>query len=83
MMTNSVGLARARLQARWMLSLKAVRIELLDQQGAPVKALDDSGQIAGVEVASGFLMRQPAGLYLYTCWHVVTYAESSPFFSSA
>jgi Trypsin-like peptidase domain len=54
------------------LYLKAVRLEGLDERGDPIEVLDAKGKPAGKLVASGFLMRHSDGLYLYTCWHVVT-----------
>lgn len=62
--------ASAGSQARRQLPLKAVRIELLDQESRPVLV---NGPAKGPVVASGFLMRESAGAcFLYTCWHVVT-----------
>lgn len=51
---------------------KAVRIDVLDEHGNAVEVFDESGQAAGFAVASGFFMQEVTGLYLYTCWHVVT-----------
>lgn len=57
-------------QERQMLSSKCVRLRMLDQHGKPVR--DGDRPDAGVKVASGFLRREHHGLFLYTCWHVVT-----------
>ena len=54
---------------------KAVRIEILDQHGQPVIVTPRNGERRGPVVASGFLLRDDAQLYLYTCWHVVTGIE--------
>ena len=42
------------------LSFKAVRLEMLDEQKKILRR------------ATGFLVRDADGLFLYTCWHVVT-----------
>ena len=47
---------------RFELSFKAVRLNCLDKDGAPIVGAD----------ASGFIRREGMNLYLYTCWHVVT-----------
>jgi hypothetical protein len=46
-----------------MIGLKAVRLETFDQE----KRL--------LTRASGFLIRESDGLFLYTCWHVITGVE--------
>src|SRR3569833_4784361 len=46
---------------RSMLSHKAVMVHCLDDEG---------NEIEGA-YASGFLLKQRRGLFLYTCWHVV------------
>lgn len=61
--------------ARHLLQFKAVRIEILDQHGQAVILTLRSGERRGPVVASGFLLRDDADLYLYTCWHVVTGIE--------
>jgi len=61
--------------ARHQMQFKAVRIEILDQHGQPVIATARNGEHRGPVVASGFLLRDGAQLYLYTCWHVVTGIE--------
>jgi len=58
--------------ARYFMLFKAVRIEALDQHGEVVILPAKNGRGSGPLVASGFLMRVDSGLYLYTCWHVVT-----------
>jgi hypothetical protein len=58
--------------ARHLMPFKAVRIEVLDERGDPVMIPGKEGRAGGPAVASGFLMREQEGLYLYTCWHVVT-----------
>jgi hypothetical protein len=57
------------------MQFKAVRIEILDQHGQPVIVTSRNGERRGPVVASGFLLRDGAELYLYTCWHVVTGIE--------
>jgi hypothetical protein len=57
------------------MQFKAVRIEILDQHGQPVIVAPRNGERRGPVVASGFLLRDDADLYLYTCWHVVTGIE--------
>jgi hypothetical protein len=52
---------------RGTLQFKAVRIQPLDSNGKPIPHPD-----GGVRIASGFILREPGGLFLYTCWHVVT-----------
>lgn len=47
---------------RLSLSHKAVMVHCLDENG---------NKIAGA-YASGFILREKDGLFLYTCWHVVT-----------
>ena len=47
---------------RLSLSHKAVMVHCLDENG---------DKIAGA-YASGFILREKDGLFLYTCWHVVT-----------
>jgi Trypsin-like peptidase domain len=70
---NAFGLASAdSFVSRHFMPLKAVRVAVLDEFGEPVEALDVSGRPAGHAVASGFLMQEGGGLFLYTCWHVVT-----------
>jgi hypothetical protein len=65
--------AQASAQAvRYFMPFKAVRIETLDERGSPVIIPPKDGHAGGPAVASGFLMREREGLYLYTCWHVVT-----------
>ena len=61
--------------ARHLMQFKAVRIEILDQHGQPVIVASRNGERRGPVVASGFLLRDEADLYLYTCWHVVTGIE--------
>jgi hypothetical protein len=61
--------------ARHLMQFKAVRIEILDQHGQSVIVTPRSGERRGPVVASGFLLRDDADLYLYTCWHVVTGIE--------
>jgi hypothetical protein len=63
------------IAARHLLQFKAVRIEILDQHGQAVILTLRSGERRGPVVASGFLLRDDADLYLYTCWHVVTGIE--------
>lgn len=46
--------------SRFDLQLKAVHLECLGKNGERIS------------VASGFICRESDGLYLYTCWHVVT-----------
>lgn len=58
--------------ARASLPLKAVRIALLDANYDEVAARDAGGRQVGAAVASGFLVNEDSGTYLYTCWHVVT-----------
>src|SRR5258708_40164610 len=69
-----IARASAGPPSRWALPLKAVRSELLDQNGDPAQVYDAaSGQPVGPMGATGFLMREGAGEdYLYTGWHVVT-----------
>jgi hypothetical protein len=57
------------------MQFKAVRIEILDQHGQSVIVTPRNGERRGPVVASGFLLRDDADLYLYTCWHVVTGIE--------
>jgi hypothetical protein len=57
------------------MQFKAVRIEILDQHGQAVMVTPRNGERKGPVVASGFLLRDDAELYLYTCWHVVTGIE--------
>lgn len=47
---------------RFELTYKAVHLQCLDKDGAPIVGAD----------ASGFIRREGGELYLYTCWHVVT-----------
>jgi len=54
------------------MTFKCVRIEMLDQDGEPVMLAPEHGKGGGPAVASGFLLREEAVTYLYTCWHVVT-----------
>ncbi len=61
--------------ARHLMQFRAVRIEILDQYGQPVIVTPRNGERRGPVVASGFLLRDEAQLYLYTCWHVVTGIE--------
>jgi hypothetical protein len=61
--------------ARNRMQFKAVRIEILDQHGQSVMVTPRNGERRGPVVASGFLLRDDADLYLYTCWHVVTGIE--------
>jgi hypothetical protein len=63
------------IAARHLLQFKAVRIEILDQHGQAVILTPRNGERRGPVVASGFLLRDDAELYLYTCWHVVTGIE--------
>jgi hypothetical protein len=63
------------ITARHLMQFKAVRIEILDQHGQPVIVTPRNGERRGPVVASGFLLRDDADLYLYTCWHVVTGIE--------
>ena len=63
------------IAARHLMQFKAVRIEILDQLGQPVIVTPLNGERRGPVVASGFLLRDDADLYLYTCWHVVTGIE--------
>ena len=63
------------IAARHLMQFKAVRIEILDQLGQPVIVTPRNGERRGPVVASGFLLRDDADLYLYTCWHVVTGIE--------
>ncbi len=63
------------VSARHLMQFKAVRIEILDQHGQPVIVTSRNGERRGPVVASGFLLRDGAELYLYTCWHVVTGIE--------
>jgi hypothetical protein len=44
------------------LPFKAVHIQCLDQDGAPIENA----------YASGFIRQEDQGMFLYTCWHVVT-----------
>lgn len=53
------AIALNALLADWNLAFKAVRVWAVDENGTKYPA-------------SGFLMQEPEGLYLYTCWHVVT-----------
>ena len=57
---------------RNLMPYKAVRIEVLDDEGAPVFARAANGEPEEPVVASGFIMWESRTLYLYTCWHVVT-----------
>ena len=57
------------------MQFRAVRIEILDQHGQSVMVTPRNGERRGPAVASGFLLRDDAELYLYTCWHVVTGIE--------
>jgi hypothetical protein len=66
---------RDGITARRLMQFKAVRIEILDQHGQPVIVMPRNGERRGPVVASGFLLRDDADLYLYTCWHVVTGIE--------
>src|SRR5580692_6596863 len=61
--------------ARHLMQFRAVRIEILDQLGQSVMVTARNGERRGPAVASGFLLRDDAELYLYTCWHVVTGIE--------
>jgi Trypsin-like peptidase domain len=63
------------IAARHLMQFKAVRIEILDQHGQSVIVTPRNGERRGPVVASGFLLRDEADLYLYTCWHVVTGIE--------
>jgi hypothetical protein len=49
-----------RLQNSLLVGLKAVRLETFDKDKRLLKR------------ASGFLVKESDGLFLYTCWHVVT-----------
>jgi hypothetical protein len=53
---------------RYSMQYKAVRIEILDANGQPVRPPNSTGS----RVASGFLMQDGTETYLCTCWHVVT-----------
>jgi hypothetical protein len=57
------------------MQFRAVRIEILDQHGQSVMVTPRNGERRGPAVASGFLLRDDAELFLYTCWHVVTGIE--------
>jgi len=63
------------IAARYLMQFRAVRIEILDQHGQAVIVTPRNGERRGPVVASGFLLRDGADLYLYTCWHVVTGIE--------
>jgi hypothetical protein len=63
------------IAARHLMQFRAVRIEILDQHGQSVMVTARNGERRGPAVASGFLLRDDAELYLYTCWHVVTGIE--------
>jgi len=63
------------IATRHLMQFSAVRIEILDQHGQSVMVTPRSGERRGPVVASGFLLRDGADLYLYTCWHVVTGIE--------
>jgi hypothetical protein len=58
--------------ARHLMTFKCVRIEILDQNGELVMLTPENGKGGGPAVASGFLLRDEAVTYLYTCWHVVS-----------
>lgn len=66
---------RDGITARHLMQFRAVRIEILDQHGQSVMVTPRNGERRGPAVASGFLLRDDAELYLYTCWHVVTGIE--------
>jgi hypothetical protein len=54
------------------LPLKAVQVIPLDEHGEEIAA----GR--GIKTASGFIRHEPGGLFLYTCWHVVTGIKRYP-----
>jgi hypothetical protein len=70
-MESKQQMAKVSAFAHWtelsFLPLKAVQIRPLDGAGNVIPA----GK-KGVRTASGALRREPDGLYLYTCWHVIT-----------
>lgn len=72
----SVAAARNRpcRMDRMLAVSKCVRLAALDEHLQPVVKRD--AQNVGPKVATGFLMRHEDGLYLYTCWHVVTGFDS-------
>jgi hypothetical protein len=49
-----------------LLTFRAVQVLPLNDRQEPIRVA------GGIRTASGFLRREPAGLFLYTCWHVVT-----------
>ena len=53
---------------RGTLQFKAVRVQPLDAGGRPIPHREGGGDV----VASGFVRREAGGLFLYTCWHVVS-----------
>lgn len=55
-------LKRSVVRAKLALPLSAVKLHALDLRGNEVKDA----------YATGFICREPDGLYLYTCWHVAT-----------
>jgi hypothetical protein len=59
---------RRRDAKRWNLPFAAVKLQCLDVTGAEVPGAS----------ASGFVCSEADGLYLYTCWHVVS-GYGSPF----
>lgn len=62
--------------AKLMLPLKAVRIAFLDENLKPAPAFNSSGAAVGQAVASGFMFRTAAGLFVATCWHAVSGVQS-------
>src|SRR5579863_2953187 len=74
-MVGVIGFRADGIAARQLMQFSAVRIEILDQHGHPVMVTPRNGERRGPAVASGFLLRDDAELYLYTCWHVVTGIE--------
>jgi hypothetical protein len=74
-LTSVPSSATDGMAARHLMQFRAVRIEILDQHGQSVVVSARNGERRGAAVASGFLLRDDAELYLYTCWHVVTGIE--------
>jgi hypothetical protein len=49
-----------------LLTFRAVQVLPLNDRQEPIRVT------GGIRTASGFLRREAEGLFLYTCWHVVT-----------
>ncbi len=45
---------------------------MVSHKAVMVHCLDDAGKEIEGAYASGFILKEQDGLFLYTCWHVIT-----------